>query len=58
MLLIILTLRGELVLKAILVILAFPVILASTITRNHLVIFVIPTQDKHSARTRCAEQIN
>ena len=56
--LIILTLRGELVLKAILVILAFPLILASTITRNHLVIFVIPTQGKLSARTRCAEQIN
>ena len=57
-LLIILTLRGELVLKAILVILAFPVILASTITRNHLVICVIPTQDKHSAHIRSAEQIN
>ena len=56
--LIILTLRGELVLKAILVILAFPLILASTITRSHLVICVIPTQDKHSAHIRSAEQIN
>ena len=37
---------------------SLPVVLASTITRNHLVIFVIPTQGKLSARTRCAEQIN
>ena len=57
-LLIILTLRGELVTLAFLTILVFPLILASTITRNHLVIFVIPTQDKHSARTQSAEQIN